>query len=654
MPCRCSPIAASPGIAADEARCRELLDRSTAVATALSPYIGYAADRRHREDRGQDRPPDRRHRARAQADSGGRARADPVAGRDDLAGHPGRGKEGVTVLRTCALLARAARRRARAAQHARLFPPEDLGLLEGPDRDAYQRPDQIMDALQIGEGSVVADLGAGGGWFTVRLARRVGPNGRVYAEDIQPRDDRRDQAPHVKREGLAERRTPCSARPSIARLPPGSLDAVLMVDAYHEFEQPVTLLRNVAGALKPDGLIGIVNYKKDGGGPGPAMEERVDPEKVIADAQAAGLRADASAKPSCATSTCSSSASDAEMSVPPFFAEYQQPVDAEMERVVPAAAQRGRACDGLHRACAVETGSRRAGVALRRAVPRHGGARGAGGGGDRTRARRVVDSRRPAVHGRRAAAARTARRTTWRSANRWRFSPRSVCSISRTDRSPAPTSRRWPSRMTSMIADAVGTVGTDRRAGAGPRGHRPSDRFRDARADSSRQDRRAVRRRGRVRRADGRGRRRTDRGAVGVREESRAGVPDRRRPARRRRAIRPRPARRSAPTPARRRSCRSAAWTARGSSPRSCARRRIARWRRSARKRRPAARAVGVRRGEAAVVTARVRDGATEVHDVDELRQQLRSLGYLDAGVDRFVLGPAQRAARAGGVGGAR
>ena len=68
------------------------------------------------------------------------------------------------------------RRAARST--ARLFPPEDLGLLEGPDRDAWQRPDQIMDALRIGDGSVVADLGAGGGWFTVRLARRVGPNGR--------------------------------------------------------------------------------------------------------------------------------------------------------------------------------------------------------------------------------------------------------------------------------------------------------------------------------------------------------------------------------------------------------------------------------------------------------------------------------------------
>ena len=70
---------------------------------------------------------------------------------------------------------------------------------------------------------------------------------------------------------------------------PELLDAVLIVDAYHEMEQPVALLRNLAKSLKPTGTIGIVNFKKDGGGPGPKMEERVDPEKVIRDARAAGL-----------------------------------------------------------------------------------------------------------------------------------------------------------------------------------------------------------------------------------------------------------------------------------------------------------------------------------------------------------------------------
>jgi predicted methyltransferase len=174
-----------------------------------------------------------------------------------------------------------------AAQHARLFPPRSLGLLEGPDRDAYQRPDQIMDALLIGEGSTVADLGAGGGWFTVRLARRVGPNGRVYAEDIQPAMIQAIER-RVQREELRNVQTVLGT-PTDPKIPRGSLDAVLIVDAYHEMEQPVTLLRNIAKSLKPAGTIGIVNYKKDGGGPGPAMEERVDPDQVIRDARAAGL-----------------------------------------------------------------------------------------------------------------------------------------------------------------------------------------------------------------------------------------------------------------------------------------------------------------------------------------------------------------------------
>ncbi len=63
----------------------------------------------------------------------------------------------------------------RGKPHSRLFPPQDLGLLEAPDRDIWQQPDQIMDTLSIAEASIVADIGAGAGWFTVRLARRVGP-----------------------------------------------------------------------------------------------------------------------------------------------------------------------------------------------------------------------------------------------------------------------------------------------------------------------------------------------------------------------------------------------------------------------------------------------------------------------------------------------
>lgn len=173
-------------------------------------------------------------------------------------------------------------------RHGRLFPPEDLGLLEGPDRDAWQKPDQIMDVLGIADGAVVADLGAGSGWFTVRLARRVGPNGIVYAEDIQ-REMIEATERRVDREGLRNVRTILGA-PADPKLPEGRVDVVLIVDTYHEMEDPVGLLRNVARALKPQGRVGFVDYRKEEGGPGPSLADRVHPDEIRRDIDAAGLR----------------------------------------------------------------------------------------------------------------------------------------------------------------------------------------------------------------------------------------------------------------------------------------------------------------------------------------------------------------------------
>jgi predicted methyltransferase len=174
--------------------------------------------------------------------------------------------------------------------HGRLFPPQDLGLLEAPDRAAWQKPEQIMDALGIADGSKVADIGVGAGWFTIQLARRVGPNGVVYAQDVQ-KEMLEATRRRVSREGLRNVQVRLG-KGSLPNLPRGVLDAVLVVDAYQEVENRVTFLRNLAEALKPNGRIGIVNYKPGTGGPGPAPGEgeRVERTVVEADARAAALR----------------------------------------------------------------------------------------------------------------------------------------------------------------------------------------------------------------------------------------------------------------------------------------------------------------------------------------------------------------------------
>jgi len=177
----------------------------------------------------------------------------------------------------------------------RLFPPEKLGELAPPDRDDWQQPDRIMDAVGIAEGDRVADVAAGGGWFTIRLARRVGPNGRVYSEDIQkPMIASIDRAVAIY--GF-KNVTTILGTPSDPMLP-ANLHAILIVDLYSQLGDPAAvahcalceLLKNVRASLAPNGRLGIVDFKTDGaGGPGPDLESRVGPELIIRDATSAGL-----------------------------------------------------------------------------------------------------------------------------------------------------------------------------------------------------------------------------------------------------------------------------------------------------------------------------------------------------------------------------
>jgi ubiquinone/menaquinone biosynthesis C-methylase UbiE len=122
-------------------------------------------------------------------------------------------------------------------------------------RDQWQRVDDVFRELAIGPGSSVADLGAGGGYFTTRLAKFVGANGRVYAVDVNPVTLRE------LRDGLPKDLTNIEivrAEENDPKLPAGQLDAVLVVNAYHEFHEYASVLARVREALKPDGRLVLI------------------------------------------------------------------------------------------------------------------------------------------------------------------------------------------------------------------------------------------------------------------------------------------------------------------------------------------------------------------------------------------------------------
>lgn len=177
--------------------------------------------------------------------------------------------------------------RAAAEQKTTLTRPADLLLLEMPDRAIWQKPELVMDELSIAYGSTVADVGAGSGWFTIRLSQRVGPQGKVYAEDVQQEMltaiERR-----VQREGLKNVTTQ-KGDDNSTHLPRQALDAILVVDVYAEIDadKRVAFLQDLAGSLKRSGRIGIINYKPGAGGPGP--ECRFPQSVVERDARRAQL-----------------------------------------------------------------------------------------------------------------------------------------------------------------------------------------------------------------------------------------------------------------------------------------------------------------------------------------------------------------------------
>ena len=138
----------------------------------------------------------------------------------------------------------------------------DLNIFESPDRAQKLQIDRVMDLLHIAPGSTVADIGAGGGWFTVRAARRVGPSGHVIAEDINPAYLDAIRARAI-RENLLNIE-PFLGTPDDPQLTPNSLDAALMLKVYHEIAHPQLVLASLRAALKPGARFGIIDRNGNG------------------------------------------------------------------------------------------------------------------------------------------------------------------------------------------------------------------------------------------------------------------------------------------------------------------------------------------------------------------------------------------------------
>jgi len=162
--------------------------------------------------------------------------------------------------------------------------------LTRPERETEEQPDEALKAIGIAKGSTVADIGAGSGYMTIRMARLVGPTGKVYANDIQPR------MLELLGENLKKQKIgnvePVLGEIDDPKLPPSSVDLVLLVDVYHEFSEPQKMLRHIREALKPDGRLVLLEYR----GEDPAVpirpEHKMTVDQVKAELEPEGYRLD--------------------------------------------------------------------------------------------------------------------------------------------------------------------------------------------------------------------------------------------------------------------------------------------------------------------------------------------------------------------------
>lgn len=130
-----------------------------------------------------------------------------------------------------------------------------------PERVAEENPDGALDAMNLRPGMTIADLGSGVGYMTLRMAKRVGPTGKIYGVDLQP-----GMLAELEKNAKANSVTnviPILGQPADPKLPEGQIDLILMVDVYHEVSQPQAMLRKIRQALKADGRLVLLEYRAE-------------------------------------------------------------------------------------------------------------------------------------------------------------------------------------------------------------------------------------------------------------------------------------------------------------------------------------------------------------------------------------------------------
>jgi cyclopropane fatty-acyl-phospholipid synthase-like methyltransferase len=156
-------------------------------------------------------------------------------------------------------------------------------IFDDPKRDAWQKPHEVIQALALKPDAVIADIGSGTGYFSVRFAHMV-PKGRVYGVDTEP-DMVKHLAERAKREGLTNI-TPVAGVSDDPRLPEKA-DLIVFVDVFHHISDRERYFRKLRGSLKPGGRIAIIDFRLDAPN-GPPKSARIAPDRVKAELKGAG------------------------------------------------------------------------------------------------------------------------------------------------------------------------------------------------------------------------------------------------------------------------------------------------------------------------------------------------------------------------------